>query len=131
MDQDKKEQLLIASAEQEARAYALPGSTHYNKLVERFIKFAKTSGVKTYIETAALNLEELQNKILDLLRGNDNSPKVWTNCNEENPTEQGYYFVLNTGNPKDILGSRPAVHFWDNDAKEWSSQTSFWLKTIS
>lgn len=128
---DKREQDLRLSAEQEARVYALPGSTHFNKLVERFIQFAKASGVKEYIQAPDENLEVLKKQIKDLLKGNDNSIKVWTNCEEEKPTLQGYYFVLNTGNPKDILGSRPAVHFWDNTTKEWSSKTSFWLKTIS
>lgn len=76
------------------------------------------------------NIEKLYNDMVDLIKGNDNGLKKWINCENENPKENGYYFCLYNGNPKDILGSRPSVHFWDNQTKEWSSKTTFWLKSI-
>lgn len=53
----------------------------------------------------------------------------WVSVKDENPSTQGYYFVLTgNSNPNDPKSCSVAVHFWGN---VWSSKkTTYWLKII-
>ena len=52
----------------------------------------------------------------------------WT---KEKPTKEGYYIVLSgDSDPNRIYACRPAVHFWYEDKKEWSSETKYWLEDV-
>ncbi len=57
---------------------------------------------------------------------------VWKDAKKETPSTEGYYVVLRSGSdPKEIYSSHPAVHFWYDDRKEWSSATDYWLEDES
>jgi hypothetical protein len=55
----------------------------------------------------------------------------WIPVLELNPPASKYYIVLmNTGsipNLKHKSGCYPAVHYWDDDQKEWCSAIYYWL----
>ncbi len=58
--------------------------------------------------------------------------KRWVPTSERQPTKSDYYFILRDGiKPEEVRDAKIAVHYWDNERKEWSRQTDFWMEDIA
>lgn len=95
--------------------------------IDRILEKVRSREIRT-IEARALILTLIDTDSM-LASARVDDLKTWVK--DENPDKEGYYVVL-TGNsdPNYIWTCRAAVHFWYADKKEWSSETTYWLKDI-
>lgn len=79
-------------------------------------------------------IKEYNDEALALLSGvvKPTDIKRWVLASERQPTSEGYYIVLRgNSNPNFVHTCKPAVHFWYEDEKRWSSETKYWMEDVS